>query len=189
MLCERCLIVLSCRWLASPFASRAVEKLWTTRAKRCGEPAHANLFLRDVSEIDVHDGCGHRLRVALRLIPRARCVDQRPPLALAALIRTLRRTLARRRANRFHHGHRTVTVHRFEETIGGRAYLIEVTPVSNRWRAQLLRTPGVPTAMMPFYGPTPDDAARQLAAVAVAGSPSGQPPRTDRHPAESGRDP
>jgi hypothetical protein len=56
----------------------------------------------------------------------------------------------------------TVTVHRFEETIGGRAYLIEVMPVSNRWRAQLLRAPGVPTAMMPFYGPTPDEAARQL---------------------------
>ena len=56
----------------------------------------------------------------------------------------------------------TVTVHRFEETIGGRAYLIEVMPVSNRWRAQLVRAPGVPTAMMPFYGPTPDEAARQL---------------------------
>ena len=64
---------------------------------------------------------------------------------------------------RFHYRHRTVTVHRFEETIGGRAYLIEVTPVSNRWRAQLLRAPGVPTATMPFYGPTPDEAARQLA--------------------------
>jgi hypothetical protein len=56
----------------------------------------------------------------------------------------------------------TVTVHRFEETIGGRAYHIEVTPVSNRWRAQLCRMPGVPTAMMPFYGQTPDEAARQL---------------------------
>jgi hypothetical protein len=54
-------------------------------------------------------------------------------------------------------------VHRFNETIGGRAYHIEVTPVSNRWRAQLCRTPGLPTAMMPFYGSTPDEAARQLA--------------------------
>jgi len=53
-------------------------------------------------------------------------------------------------------------VHHFEETIGGRAYQIEVTAVSNRWRAQLRRGPGVPTAMMPFYGPTPDEAARQL---------------------------
>ena len=53
-------------------------------------------------------------------------------------------------------------IHRFEETIGGRAYQIEVTPVSGRWRAQLRRVPGMPTAMMPFYGPTPDEAARQL---------------------------
>jgi hypothetical protein len=56
-----------------------------------------------------------------------------------------------------------VTVHRFEETIGGRAYQIEVTPVGTRWRAQLRRTHGMPTAMMPFYGQTPDGAARQLA--------------------------
>jgi hypothetical protein len=56
-----------------------------------------------------------------------------------------------------------VIVHRFEETIGGRAYQIEVTPVTNRWRAQLRRGPGMPTAMMPFYGQTPDEAARLLA--------------------------
>jgi hypothetical protein len=55
-----------------------------------------------------------------------------------------------------------MTVHRFEETIGGRAYFIEVRPVGNQWRAQLARLPGMPTAMMPFYGQTPDDAARQL---------------------------
>ena len=55
-----------------------------------------------------------------------------------------------------------VIVHRFEETIGGRSYHIEVTPVSNRWRAQLQRLPGMPTAMMPFYGTTPDEAAHQL---------------------------
>ena len=56
-----------------------------------------------------------------------------------------------------------MTVHRFEETIGGRVYRIEVTPVSNRWRAQLQRAAGVPTAMMPFYGTSPDEAAQQLA--------------------------
>jgi hypothetical protein len=60
-------------------------------------------------------------------------------------------------------GQHHVTVHRFEEIIGGRSYQIEVTPVSNRWRAQLRRRPGVPMAMMPFYGQTPDEAARQLA--------------------------
>lgn len=53
-------------------------------------------------------------------------------------------------------------MHRFLETIGGRPYHIEVTPVSNRWRAQLRRTAGLPTAMMPFYGTTPDEAARHL---------------------------
>ena len=57
----------------------------------------------------------------------------------------------------------TVPVHRFHQTIGGRAYEIEVMPVSDRWRAQLRRRPGMPTAMMPFYGQTPDDAARLLA--------------------------
>jgi hypothetical protein len=56
-----------------------------------------------------------------------------------------------------------VTTYRFDETIGGRVYQIEVTPVSNRWRAQLRRTPGLPAAMLPFYGKTPDEAARQLA--------------------------
>ena len=55
-----------------------------------------------------------------------------------------------------------VIVHRYEETIDGRAYQIEVTPVNDRWRAQIRRTPGVPTALMPFYGPTPDEAARRL---------------------------
>jgi hypothetical protein len=55
-------------------------------------------------------------------------------------------------------------VHRFEETIAGRAYRIEVSPVSDRWRAQLTRVPGIPTAMMPFYGNTPDEAARHLTA-------------------------
>jgi hypothetical protein len=57
-----------------------------------------------------------------------------------------------------------VIVHHFEETIGGRPYQIEVMPVSNRWRAQLRRNPGMPTAMMPFYGQTPEEAAGQLAA-------------------------
>lgn len=55
-----------------------------------------------------------------------------------------------------------MTVHRFEETICGRVYHIEVTAVSNRWRAQLHRTAGMPTAMMPFYGASPSEAASQL---------------------------
>jgi len=56
-----------------------------------------------------------------------------------------------------------ISVHRFEETIGGRSYLIEVKPVAqDRWRAYIVRLPGMPTALMPFYGPTPAEAARQL---------------------------
>lgn len=54
-------------------------------------------------------------------------------------------------------------VHRFQESIAGRVYLIEVTSISqDRWSAHIVRLPGVPTAMMPFYGRTPDEAARQL---------------------------
>lgn len=53
----------------------------------------------------------------------------------------------------------------FEETINGRAYLIEVSPVGlDRWRAQIVRTPGGSSALMPFYGVSPDEAAHQLSA-------------------------
>ena len=57
----------------------------------------------------------------------------------------------------------TAAVHRFEESIAGRLYLIEVKAVStDRWSAYIVRIPGMPTALMPFYGRTPDEAARQL---------------------------
>jgi hypothetical protein len=55
-----------------------------------------------------------------------------------------------------------VTVHCFEEFIGERAFEIEVMDAGNRWRAQLRRRPGVPTAMMPFYGASPAEAAHRL---------------------------
>ena len=57
----------------------------------------------------------------------------------------------------------TVVRHRLERTIAGRPVVIEVTWVAeNRWRAHIARIPGVPTAMMPFYGETPDEAATHL---------------------------
>ena len=57
----------------------------------------------------------------------------------------------------------TAAVHRFEESIAGRPYLIEVANVSkDRWRAYIVRIPGVPAALMPFYGATPDEAAANL---------------------------
>ena len=57
----------------------------------------------------------------------------------------------------------TLDVHRFEESIAGRLYQIEVKNVSTeRWRAYIVRLPGVPTALMPFYGRTPVEAAEHL---------------------------
>jgi hypothetical protein len=54
-------------------------------------------------------------------------------------------------------------LHRFTENIAGRSYEIEVLPVGTEWRAQLRRRPGAQTALMPFYGATPPEAARRLA--------------------------
>ncbi len=54
-------------------------------------------------------------------------------------------------------------VRRFQESIAGHPYLIEVAAVArDRWRANIVKMPGVPTALMPFYGPTPDEAADLL---------------------------
>jgi glutathione S-transferase len=54
-------------------------------------------------------------------------------------------------------------LHRFEETIAGHPYLIEVKSVADdRWRAYIVRIPAVPTALMPFYGRTPLEAAQHL---------------------------
>lgn len=56
-----------------------------------------------------------------------------------------------------------MTVHHYEQEIAGRTYHIEVSAISEeRWRAKLARRPGMPTALMPFYGPTPEGAAREL---------------------------
>ena len=56
-----------------------------------------------------------------------------------------------------------VSVHRLTETINGREYLIEVANVGgDKWRAQIARVPGGSSALMPFYGKTPDEAAGQL---------------------------
>ena len=57
-----------------------------------------------------------------------------------------------------------MTLLHFRETINGRSYVIEVLPVgTDRWRAEVARTAGAPTALMPFYGRTPDEAAHELA--------------------------
>jgi hypothetical protein len=70
----------------------------------------------------------------------------------------------------------TVTVHHYEEEIAGRLYCIEVSAVSaERWRAQLARRPGMPAAMMPFYGPTPERAAQELSKWLTMLSPGAVP--------------
>ena len=51
---------------------------------------------------------------------------------------------------------------RINEMINGRPYVIEVSLVAkDRWRAQLARK-GATTALMPFYGATPSEAAERL---------------------------
>ena len=58
---------------------------------------------------------------------------------------------------------RPVPIHRYEEEIAGRTYHIEVQAISReQWRAKLARRPGMPTALMPFYGSTPELAAQEL---------------------------
>jgi hypothetical protein len=50
----------------------------------------------------------------------------------------------------------------FNETIHGRSYVIEVHAIGpHRWRACLARRAQT-TALMPFYGTTPREAAGQL---------------------------
>jgi hypothetical protein len=131
------------------FAGRAngesaarVENLWMIRAKAV-EKRTAKKNLATVRERPWRPRARRRrLRAAFRLILCNDRVRSSPLLIRTTIV---------------------VTVHRFEETIGGRVYQIEVTPVSDRWRAQLRRNVGMPTAMMPFYGPSPDEAARLLA--------------------------
>jgi hypothetical protein len=106
-----------------------------------------------------------RFRAALRLIARAECVEFVLRFPQTIIFRT------------------SVShdVHRFEQLIAGRPYMIEVAAVTkDRWRACIVRLPGVPTALMPFYGRTPDEAAQHLSAWltrayerAAAGSPRG----------------
>ena len=56
-----------------------------------------------------------------------------------------------------------VIVQRFEEVINGREYEIEVSLVSRTtWCARLGGVQGGASALMPFYGDTPDEAAQQL---------------------------
>jgi hypothetical protein len=80
-------------------------------------------------------------------------------------------------------------VHRFQESIAGQPYLFEVAAISqNRWRACMVRIPGVPTALMPFYGPTPAEAADRLRQwLTRAHAHASGRPLSDAQPATAGR--
>ncbi len=55
------------------------------------------------------------------------------------------------------------TVQRFDQSINGRTYRIEVARVQReRWRAHVVNEFGTPTALMPFYDDTPASAAQRL---------------------------
>jgi hypothetical protein len=110
-------------------------------------------------------------RRARFVLSRSASLDRRASKRRMTGVPNKRSTLRRQTVN--------ASVHRYEESIGGRPYLIEVAAVSqDRWRAHIVRIPGVPTAMMPFYGATPREAARLLCdwltrAHARASSPAG----------------
>ena len=66
---------------------------------------------------------------------------------------------------------------RINEVINGRPYVIEVSLVAqDRWRAQLARK-GATTALMPFYGATPNEAAEQLSSWLARASRLSAPTR------------
>ena len=57
-----------------------------------------------------------------------------------------------------------MSTQRYERAINDRRYIVEATPVDpDRWRAYLVGVPGGPTALMPFYGETPELAVERLA--------------------------
>ncbi len=114
----------------------------------------------------------------LKTLRRRLCVRFRRAFRLIAARRSIQ-FISFPSSQRFASTPVTPSVHRFEESIAGRPYLIEVVAVSkDRWRAYIVRIPGVPTALMPFYGATPSDAAHQLCdwltrAYAQAATPAG----------------
>ena len=109
-----------------------------------------NIFFKKIpSEVDALGVCGRRLRVTLRLTNRDSALEFHGSPLYAI----------------YHIDVEIVTVHHFEETINGQHYAFEVTPAHGaRWRAYLVSTTGGPTALMPFYGGTPQEAVANLVA-------------------------
>jgi hypothetical protein len=122
---------------------RAVEILWMGRRKPVNGTTEILILARVWAEVPRPTAFAGRIRTLLRLI---------------VAVRQLRSLL-----QSSHPFQPTVSLCRFEHAIAGRTYVIEVSAVSaTRWRAQLARLPGMPTSVMPFYGGTPEDAAKAL---------------------------
>ena len=96
--------------------------------------------------------------------PSLHCVDAASFFLSLERFRPAARIPRRSHNNSFaFHDRAATNVHRFEEVINGREYLIEVSSVGlGKWRAQIARVPGGSAALMPFYGKTPDEAAQHL---------------------------
>jgi hypothetical protein len=123
-----------------------VEILWMDREFPVDEPTAMIFFSAACLPCDPPRDVCTLFRTSLRLIEIEPCVQFQPFLTSTFFADTV-----------------AADVHRFQESIEGRPYLIEAIAVAaDRWRAYIVRIPGVPTALMPFYGPTPADAARQL---------------------------
>jgi hypothetical protein len=128
-------------WPLWKTCGRTVQTLWRTRGAK---------FFRGgkSSQVAAQTRRTVRLRTDLRLFRSTSHVE-------SSLLRYLTDTSPSR--------HPHVDIHRYEEEIAGRTYHIEVHAVSQeQWRAKLARRPGMPTALMPFYGKTPELAAREL---------------------------
>jgi len=127
-----------------------VEILWTDGAKAVDVTSMKDFSMPEFERVGAPTAAGCRLRADLRLFRGVSVVES-----------SLRRHPPRHDSSPIAH---PVDIHRYEEEIAGRTYHIEVHAVSDeQWRAKLARRPGMPTALMPFYGPTPDLAARELA--------------------------
>jgi hypothetical protein len=130
---------------ATSHATQPVQNLWINRAFPVDVSTAPCLFCVDAGESPLDWNC------ECTFVRRFACFDSREAYnrsrfnSPSALIPV------------------TAAVHRFEELIGGRRYVIEVAAVEeDRWRAYIVRLPGEPTALMPFYGSTPVEAARLL---------------------------
>jgi len=123
-----------------------VEKLWKKRGSTVDGLSDANFFRSSFAETGVV------APFVCSFAPRFACARRR------------RRYNSKTRRKFFRRTHLDVSAVTFHETIHGRSYVIVVHPVGpSRWRAEVSRTPGATTSLMPFYGQTPDEAAQHLA--------------------------